>query len=122
MFTSQKTQLSPKAVYSDTFEPVIKQEMFHLHPKILESLYHLHHYTQDREYKIMAFEILKNIEKHCKVESGYMGLNNVNQIENGHFGLLDSKFMSETLKFAYLIFTNDYYDLNLGGHVIIRNR
>ena len=118
MFTTQDTQLTPKRVNSETFEPIEFYEFFTLQPRLVESLYHLFHFTKDSLYQEMAYNIAINIEKHCLLKNGYVGILNVNHLDQGYFGVMDSKFISETLKYLYLIFDDEYYFVNLGGHLI----
>ena len=118
LFLAQKTQLSPKRADSETFKPVEHYEMFTLQPKLMESLYYMYHHTKEEQYRDMAYKIIINIEKYCLNKDGYVGLLDVNNEELGQVGVMDSKFISETLKYAYLIFDEQYYHLNLGGHLM----
>jgi mannosyl-oligosaccharide alpha-1,2-mannosidase len=47
------------------------------------------------------------IEKHCKSEGGYSGLRNVYQIPAQQDDVQQSFFLAETLKYLFLIFSDD---------------
>eukprot|EP00835_Amoeboradix_gromovi_P002028 NODE_106_length_19857_cov_0.799980.p2 type:complete len:490 gc:universal NODE_106_length_19857_cov_0.799980:16283-14814(-) len=120
MFTRQSTGLTPKRVIADTFEPIKNFEMFTLQPKLIESLYYMYQSTKEIVFRDMSLNIIRSIDKHCNLGNGYAGLLHVGDPDLGHFGIMDSKFMSEILKYLYLTFSghNDYY-VNLGGHFIL---
>jgi mannosyl-oligosaccharide alpha-1,2-mannosidase len=50
---------------------------------------------------------LQAIEKHCRVEFGYSGIQDVTKTQPFHNDNQESFFLAETLKYLYLLFTDD---------------
>ena len=76
-----------------------------LRPEIVESAYYLHHYTKDPKYLQMGRRFLGDLIAHCRTDSGYATLKNVETKEKGD--LMPSFFLAETLKYLYLLFSPD---------------
>jgi len=72
-------------------------------PETVESLMYLWRTTGNRTYREWGWEIFKSFEAQCHIDSGYVGLKDVNS------GLKDdmmqSFFLAETLKYLYLLFS-----------------
>ena len=51
--------------------------------------------------------MLQSIEKHCRAEAGYSGIRNVYVTPASQDDVQQSFFLAETLKYLYLIFTDD---------------
>lgn len=60
-------------------------------------------YTHDQKYRDWGWEIVEKLEKHCKVENGYASLNQ----DGTHQDRMESFFLAETLKYLYLLFSED---------------
>ena len=56
--------------------------------------------------KEWGWEVFQSIEKYCKTKHGYASLHNVDNI-NSQDDRMESFFMSETLKYLYLLFDPD---------------
>ena len=96
-----------------------------LRPELVESLFVLYRVTKNPLYQEWAWEIFASIEKHCKRDWGYAGVDDVyhrRQPESGvtpkedangsTIPLVDdmpSYFIAETLKYLLLIFGPDEY-------------
>ncbi|KAF2074516.1 hypothetical protein CYY_004184 [Polysphondylium violaceum] len=78
---------------------------YKLRPETVESLFVLYRLTGDALYQEWAWNIFQSIEKHCRVENGYVGLHDVSNPNNKE-DLQQSFFMAETLKYLYLTFTD----------------
>jgi len=78
-----------------------------LRPETVESLFYLYRITGNTKYQDYAWEIFQNIEKNCRVENGYSGLNDVNR-PRSYNDNQESFFLAETLKYLYLTFSPDY--------------
>ena len=84
-----------------------------LRPEAIESMMYLYHYTKDEIYRKWAWNIFLSIEKYTRNEVGYAGIENVNNENPIQSGCLPSYFFGATLKYLYLIFTDDHeFDLN----------
>ncbi|KAF9094146.1 Mannosyl-oligosaccharide 1,2-alpha-mannosidase IB [Mortierella sp. AD031] len=90
----------------------------------VESLFILYRITGDPKYQEYALTIVQAIEKHCKTKNGYSGLVNVQDPSEGLSGRMPSHFLSQTLKYLYLIFDDpevgslDNYLYTTEGHFI----
>ena len=79
-----------------------------LRPELLESLFYMHRLTRDDRYRRYAWEVFQAIERHCRVESGgFASVNGVNNAVPTKRDDLPSYFTAETLKYLYLIFSDD---------------
>ncbi|PKA51372.1 Mannosyl-oligosaccharide 1,2-alpha-mannosidase MNS2 [Apostasia shenzhenica] len=74
-----------------------------LRPETIESLMYLWRLTGNKTYKEWGWNIFQAFEKNSRIESGYVGLRDVN------IGTKDDKmqtfFLAETLKYLYLLFS-----------------
>lgn len=93
-----------------------------LRPEVIESYYYMWMMTKNEKYREWAWEAVLAIEKYCRTENGYSGINNVN-IANPQFDdVQQSFFFAETLKYLYLIFADtdllplDKYVFNTEAH------
>ncbi|MBA2525097.1 MAG: glycoside hydrolase family 47 protein [Pyrinomonadaceae bacterium] len=73
-----------------------------LRPEIVESTYHLYHYTKDPHYLRMGETLFRDFVTHCKTEAGYAGLKSVVTREKSDS--MQSFLFAETFKYFYLIF------------------
>ncbi|HET9794962.1 MAG TPA: glycoside hydrolase family 47 protein, partial [Thermoanaerobaculia bacterium] len=74
-----------------------------LRPEIVESAYYLYRFTKDPRYLEMGRTIFEDLKRYCRVENGFTVLNDVRTKEKGD--LMPSYFLSETLKYLYLLFS-----------------
>ncbi|CAL8279519.1 unnamed protein product [Merluccius merluccius] len=90
-----------------------------LRPETVESLFYLHRFTKDPKYQDWGWDILQSFNKHTKVASGgYTSINNVRDPVNpGPRDKMESFFLGETLKYLYLLFSNDSDLLSLDKYV-----
>ena len=78
-----------------------------LRPETVESLFYLYRLTGDSKYRDWGWNIFTAFEKHTKVSSGgYAGVWNVLNPANKQ-DKMESFFVSETLKYLFLLFTDD---------------
>jgi len=71
----------------------------------VESLFILYRITGDKKYQEWGYKIFLAIEKYCRTESAYSGLNDVG-VQNPTFNdRMESFFLAETLKYLYLLFS-----------------
>lgn len=108
MYHHQSTGISPEKVQVPSFEPVPGEAHYLLRPEVVESLFVLWRITKNPKYRRWGYEIALSIEKHAKIPSGgYAGLANVNGQQNAFNDRQESFFMSETLKYLFLLFGPD---------------
>ncbi len=75
---------------------------YYLRPESLESAYYLYRLTGDDRYLQMGRTMFEAIVANCRTESGYTMLTDVTTMEQGD--RMESFFLAETLKYAYLLF------------------
>ena len=77
-------------------------------PETVESLFVLYRVTRDPVYREWGWEILQAFKRHSKVETGgYATLSNVNSPHPGKENKMETFFLAETLKYLFLLFTDD---------------
>ena len=76
-----------------------------LRPEAIESAYYLWRETGDTRYLEMGRAMFAAIVRHCRTESGYAALSSVLTMERTD--AMESFFLAETLKYAYLLFAPD---------------
>jgi mannosidase alpha-like ER degradation enhancer 2 len=76
-----------------------------LRPEIIESAYYLRRLTKDPRYLAVGKTFFQGIVTHCRTDAGYTTLTNVVTKEKGD--LMPSYFLTETLKYLYLLFAPD---------------
>lgn len=82
-------------------------------------MFYLYRMTRNETYRDQAWQIFLAFEKHTKLpESGYSSINNVKDAGNPRFrDKMESFFLSETLKYLYLIFSDDFNLISLDDFV-----
>ena len=78
-----------------------------LRPEVIESYFYLWRMTKDQKYRDWAWDAVQAIEKHCKTDNGYSGIANVYDASPRKDDVQQSFFLAETLKYLYLIFSDD---------------
>ncbi|XP_052334588.1 endoplasmic reticulum mannosyl-oligosaccharide 1,2-alpha-mannosidase-like isoform X2 [Oncorhynchus keta] len=126
MYAQMETGLSPEIVHFNMHEGSIgdvdvKLADRHnlLRPETVESLFYLYRFTKDRKYRDWGWEILQNFNKYTKVSTGgYTSINNVRDPEYpSPRDKMESFFLGETLKYFYLLFSDDPELLSLDKYV-----
>ncbi|KAI6651948.1 hypothetical protein LOD99_4827 [Oopsacas minuta] len=116
MYARTATKLSPEIVYfnlqSGGGEDIIIRDLdAHnlLRPETVESLYYLYKVTGDRIYQEWGWEIFNAFEKITRIATGgYSSINNVRSETHPHYrDLMESFFLGETLKYLFLLFSED---------------
>ncbi|PRP81686.1 mannosyl-oligosaccharide 1,2-alpha-mannosidase IA-like isoform 2 [Planoprotostelium fungivorum] len=109
MYRRQKTGISPEIVrFSEQNDMYVPDSTHYiLRPETVESLFIMWRLTHDQKYRDQGWEIFQAIEKYCRTDNGYSGIRNVNQIPVSHDDEQRSFFMAETLKYLYLLFSDD---------------
>ena len=92
-----------------------------LRPEAIESIFYLWRYTHDPKYREWGWHMFQALERHQRRRYGYTGLDNAQDpnTQNDH---QQSWFLGETLKYFYLLFSDDdvipldRYVLNTEAH------
>ncbi|KAI6213197.1 Alpha-1,2-Mannosidase [Aphelenchoides besseyi] len=86
-----------------------------LRPEVIEGWFYLWRLTKKPQYREWVWNAVQAIERHCRTGTGYVGLKNVYDAEQGKDDVQQSFFIAETLKYAYLTFADD--DIHLSKWV-----
>lgn len=80
-----------------------------LRPETMESIYYAYRVTGDKKWQDMAWTAFQSIESQCKIDISYAGLNDVtvDASEGGHIDKMESFWITETLKYIWLIFADE---------------
>ncbi|XP_077161792.1 endoplasmic reticulum mannosyl-oligosaccharide 1,2-alpha-mannosidase [Paroedura picta] len=127
MYTQVETGLSPEIVHfnmhaqKDRKDVEIKAADRHnlLRPEAVESFFYLYRFTGDKKYQDWGWEILQNFNKYTRVPTGgYTSINNVQNPSNPEpRDKMESFFLGETLKYLFLLFSDDVDLINLDKYV-----
>ncbi|CAL8328551.1 unnamed protein product [Arctogadus glacialis] len=126
MYAQMETGLSPEIVHFNTHQgstrdvevkPADRHNL--LRPETVESLFYLYRFTKDPKYRDWGWEILQSFNKHTKVSTG--GYTSINNVRDPDFPLprdkMESFFLGETLKYMYLLFSDDPDLISLDRYV-----
>lgn len=80
-----------------------------LRPEFIESTYHLYRATKDTWYLYVGEMIMKDINRRCRTECGFAGIQNV--VTGELTDRMESFFLGETTKYLYLLY-DDRHPLN----------
>ncbi|KAI9342840.1 glycoside hydrolase [Obelidium mucronatum] len=105
MYNRSKTGIGGENSVGETL--VLANPTYILRPEAIESMFYMWRFTHDPIYRERAWIIVQALEKHCKDEAGYHGLQNANSANPGAIDRQESFFLAETLKYLYLIFADD---------------
>ncbi|XP_019744352.1 endoplasmic reticulum mannosyl-oligosaccharide 1,2-alpha-mannosidase isoform X2 [Hippocampus comes] len=126
MYAQMETGLSPEIAHfnlnaADGHDIFVKPADRHnlLRPETVESLFYMYRFTKDPKYREWGWEILQSFNKYTKVsEGGYTSINNVRDPANLEpRDKMESFFLGETLKYLYLLFSDDMELLSLDKYV-----
>lgn len=76
-------------------------------PEVIESYFVLWRLTHDNRYREYAWKATQALYRHCRTGNGYSGIYNVMTNPADKDNTQQSFFLAETLKYLYLIFSND---------------
>jgi len=79
-----------------------------LRPETVESLFLAYRLTGKEKYREWGWNILRSIEKYCRVSSGgYASILDVDSKDSRKDDKMETFFLAETLKYLYLLFSDD---------------
>uniref|UniRef100_A0A8D3DWE1 alpha-1,2-Mannosidase n=1 Tax=Scophthalmus maximus TaxID=52904 RepID=A0A8D3DWE1_SCOMX len=110
-YTRSATKLGPEAFRFDAGAEAtatrLSDRYYILRPEVIESYMYMWRLTHDPKYREWGWEAVEALEEHCRVESGFSGIRDVYTMTVGHDNMQQSFFLSETLKYLYLLFSDD---------------
>ncbi len=81
-----------------------------LRPEIVESTYHLAHYTHDDRYLVMGRTMFRDFVRWCRTDAGYAALSDV--VSKTKKDRMESYVLAETFKYYYLLFAPQAIDFD----------
>lgn len=126
MYAQMETGLSPEIAHfslqtSSGPDVLVKPADRHnlLRPETVESLFYLYRFTKEPKYREWGWDILQSFNNYTKVPGGgYTSINNVRDPLNpGPRDKMESFFLGETLKYLFLLFSDDTDLLSLDSYV-----
>uniref|UniRef100_U5ETE3 alpha-1,2-Mannosidase n=1 Tax=Corethrella appendiculata TaxID=1370023 RepID=U5ETE3_9DIPT len=124
-YMKQPTQLAPEITYfnlngeSET-DIYVKNNDAHnlLRPEFIESLYYFYAISGNKTYQDMGWTIFNAFNKYTKVKNGYTSINSVkNPLNTRPRDMMESFWLGETLKYFYLLFSDDRNEIDLEKYV-----
>lgn len=105
------TGIGPEAFrFEGSFEAeAIRQneKYYILRPEVIEGWFVMWRFTHDPKYREWGWQAAQSIEKYCRVDVGYCGIRDVTTSSVSHDDVQQSFFLAETLKYLYLLFSDD---------------
>ncbi|NIM51077.1 MAG: glycoside hydrolase family 47 [Gemmatimonadales bacterium] len=92
--------IEPEQLDYTTMEPL--HTAYFLRPEAMESAYYLYRLTGEERYLEMGKTMFESIVEHSRTETGFAALRDV--IAKEKADAMESFFLAETLKYAYLLF------------------
>ncbi|XP_076140913.1 endoplasmic reticulum mannosyl-oligosaccharide 1,2-alpha-mannosidase isoform X1 [Alosa pseudoharengus] len=126
MYVQMETGLSPEIAHFNLqprngrdvdVKPADRHNL--LRPETVESLFYLYRYTHDSKYRDWGWEILQSFNKYTRVPTGgYSSISNVRDpVSPGPRDKMESFFLGETLKYLFLLFSDDEQLVSLDKYV-----
>lgn len=110
-YSRTATKLGPEAFRFDGGAEAIATRLsdryYILRPEVIESYMYMWRLTHDPKYRQWGWEAVEALEKHCRVDAGFSGIRDVYSTTVSHDNMQQSFFLSETLKYLYLLFSDD---------------
>ncbi|CAH8873117.1 unnamed protein product [Trichobilharzia szidati] len=78
-----------------------------LRPETVESYFYLWRFTKDPKYRDWAWDVVQALDKYCRTGAGFSGIEDVYSSQPEYDDVQQSFFLAETLKYLYLIFSED---------------
>jgi len=110
MYRRQATGISPELVNfvgPTDFETPYNAKHYLLRPETVESFFVMWRLTHDQKYRDWGWEVFQSIDRYCKAPKGYSGIRDVTTTAVSFDNVQQSFFMAETLKYLYLLFSED---------------
>jgi len=110
MYIRTATGISPELIkFEGSNDFIVPGDAKHylLRPEAVESFFVLWRLTHDPIYREMGWNVFEAINTYCKTENGFSGIRDVTTTNVVHDNLQQSFFLAETLKYLYLLFSED---------------
>lgn len=105
------TKLGPEAFRFSPRKNAMAQtrgeKYYILRPEVVETYFVMWRLTKDPKYRQWGWEAVKALKANCQVENGFSGIKDVYATTLTHDDVQQSFFLAETLKYLYLLFSDD---------------
>ncbi|GAB7347706.1 hypothetical protein MBLNU459_g5265t1 [Dothideomycetes sp. NU459] len=79
-----------------------------LRPEVLETWYYAYRATRDEKYRDWSWAVFEAINRYCRTDSGFSGIDDVNAVNGGEKDDIQESFLlAEVLKYVFLIHLDD---------------
>ncbi|XP_012891194.1 PREDICTED: mannosyl-oligosaccharide 1,2-alpha-mannosidase IC [Dipodomys ordii] len=110
-YARSDTKLGPEAFWFNSGREAVATQLsesyYILRPEVVESYMYLWRQTHDPIYREWGWEVVMALEKYCRTEGGFSGIQDVYSSNPNHDNKQQSFFLAETLKYLYLLFSED---------------
>ncbi|KAL3284844.1 hypothetical protein HHI36_018983 [Cryptolaemus montrouzieri] len=90
-----------------------------LRPEFIESLWYMYQFSENSTYQDWGWQIFQGFENYTKVSNGYTSIGNVRSSTDVRpRDMMESFFLAETLKYFYLLFSDDPKLIDLDKYVV----
>lgn len=84
----------------------IPQPNYYLRPEAIESVFIMYRLTGDDSWRVKGWKMFEAISKHTRTELAHAAINDVTAQKPSHKDTMESFWLSETLKYFYLLFSD----------------
>uniref|UniRef100_G1U019 alpha-1,2-Mannosidase n=1 Tax=Oryctolagus cuniculus TaxID=9986 RepID=G1U019_RABIT len=110
-YARSDTKLGPEVFWFKSSREAMaiyaRESSYTLRPEVVESYMYLWRQTHDPIYREWGWEVVVALEKYCLTEAGFSGIRDVYSSTPSHDNKQQSFFLAETLKYLYLLFSDD---------------
>ncbi|XP_057600625.1 mannosyl-oligosaccharide 1,2-alpha-mannosidase IC isoform X1 [Hippopotamus amphibius kiboko] len=110
-YARSDTKLGPEAFWFNSGREAVatqtSESYYILRPEVVESYMYLWRQTHDPIYREWGWEVVTALEKYCRTEAGFSGIQDVYSKVPNHDNKQQTFFLAETLKYLYLLFSED---------------
>ncbi|KAB0380637.1 hypothetical protein FD755_008421, partial [Muntiacus reevesi] len=110
-YARSDTKLGPEAFWFNSGREAVatqtSESYYILRPEVVESYMYLWRQTHDPIYREWGWEVVMALEKYCRTEAGFSGIQDVYSKVPNHDNKQQTFFLAETLKYLYLLFSED---------------
>ncbi|KAF2427666.1 seven-hairpin glycosidase [Tothia fuscella] len=103
-------QLAKQTIEEDRLVPGMKSigdRRYILRPEALESVFYMHRITGSPYWRTKGWDMIAAVLKHTRTPLGHAAVDDVTKVAPGHEDSMESFWLAETLKYAWLIMEDD---------------
>ncbi|KAH6884533.1 glycoside hydrolase [Thelonectria olida] len=102
----------------------VREGKYTLRPEAIESVFILYRITGNEDYRALAWDMWESIKRTTKTDEAFAAVEDVTKEQTKHVDEMGSYWMGETLKYFYLMFSDedllnlDRWVFSTGGHAM----